>query len=293
MANLKEIRNRITSVSSTRQITSAMKMVSAAKLRRAQDAITQMRPYANKLKELLGNLSDGTNDGDGSIYEEQREVKRVLLIPITSNRGLAGAFNANIIKQTSKIINEKYADKDVTVLAIGKKADDFFKKTEYNIKGTTLPGKLDTIFDDLNFKRVSKVAGKIMRAFEFKQFDEVVIIYNEFVNAAVQNVNVEQMMPIVSNDVEESSVASDYIYEPSKEFIVEELIPKSIKLQLFKALLDSHASEHGARMTAMHKATDNASEMINDLKLVYNKARQASITNEILEIVGGAEALNN
>ncbi|MFT6947067.1 MAG: F-type H+-transporting ATPase subunit gamma [Vicingaceae bacterium] len=293
MANLKEIRNRITSVSSTRQITSAMKMVSAAKLRRAQDAITQMRPYANKLKELLGNLSDGTNDGDGSIYEEQREVKRVLLIPITSNRGLAGAFNANIIKQTSKIINEKYADKDVTVLAIGKKADDFFKKTEYNIKGTTLPGKLDTIFDDLNFKRVSKVAGKIMRAFEFKQFDEVVIIYNEFVNAAVQNVNVEQMMPIVSNAVEESSVASDYIYEPSKEFIVEELIPKSIKLQLFKALLDSHASEHGARMTAMHKATDNASEMINDLKLVYNKARQASITNEILEIVGGAEALNN
>ena len=293
MANLKEIRNRITSVSSTRQITSAMKMVSAAKLRRAQDAITQMRPYANKLKELLGNLSDETNDGDESIYEKQREVKRVLLIPITSNRGLAGAFNANIIKQTSKIINEKYAGKDVTVLAIGKKADDFFKKTEYNIKGTTLPGKLDTIFDDLNFNRVSKVAGKIMRAFEFKQFDEVIIIYNEFVNAAVQNVNVEQMMPIVSNDVEESSVASDYIYEPSKEFIVEELIPKSIKLQLFKALLDSHASEHGARMTAMHKATDNASEMINDLKLVYNKARQASITNEILEIVGGAEALNN
>ena len=293
MANLKEIRNRITSVSSTRQITSAMKMVSAAKLRRAQDAITQMRPYANKLKELLGNLSDETNDGDGSIYEKRREVKRVLLIPITSNRGLAGAFNANIIKQTSKIINEKYAGKDVTVLAIGKKADDFFKKTEYNIKGTTLPGKLDTIFDDLNFNRVSKVAGKIMRAFEFKQFDEVIIIYNEFVNAAVQNVNVEQMMPVVSNDVEESSVASDYIYEPSKEFIVDELIPKSIKLQLFKALLDSHASEHGARMTAMHKATDNASEMINDLKLVYNKARQASITNEILEIVGGAEALNN
>ena len=293
MANLKEIRNRITSVSSTRQITSAMKMVSAAKLRRAQDAITQMRPYANKLKELLGNLSDETNDGDGSIYEKRREVKRVLLIPITSNRGLAGAFNANIIKQTSKIINEKYAGKDVTVLAIGKKADDFFKKTEYNIKGTTLPGKLDTIFDDLNFNRVSKVAGKIMRAFEFKQFDEVIIIYNEFVNAAVQNVNVEQMMPVVSNDVEESSVASDYIYEPSKEFIVDELIPKSIKLQLFKALLDSHASEHGARMTAMHKATDNAKDLRDDLLLTYNKARQAAITNEILEIVGGAEALNN
>jgi len=295
MANLKEIRNRITSVSSTRQITSAMKMVSAAKLRRAQDAITQMRPYANKLKELLGNLSDSADSDEGSIYAEQREVKRVLIIPITSNRGLAGAFNANIIKETTKVINEKYADKDVTVLAIGKKADDFFKKTAYNIKGTTLPSKLDTLYDDLTFNRVSKVASKIMRAFEFKQFDEIIIIYNEFVNAAVQNVNVEQMMPIVSNENEGevSAVVSDYIYEPSKESIVNELIPKSIKLQLFKAILDSYASEHGARMTAMHKATDNATEMIGDLKLVYNKARQASITNEILEIVGGAEALNN
>ena len=294
MANLKEIRNRITSVSSTRQITSAMKMVSAAKLRRAQDAITQMRPYANKLKELLGNLSENVDGDEGSIYAEHREVKRVLLIPITSNRGLAGAFNANIIKETNRIIKEKYAGKDITVLAIGKKADDYFKKTDYNIKGTTLPGKLDTLFDDLTFNRVSKVASKIMRAFEYKQFDEIVIIYNEFVNAAVQNVMVEQMMPIVANESDDlSNVASDYIYEPSKEFIVEELIPKSIKLQLFKALLDSHASEHGARMTAMHKATDNASDLINDLKLVYNKARQASITNEILEIVGGAEALND
>tara|TARA_B110000503_G_scaffold65871_1_gene103410 strand:+ start:2261 stop:3148 length:888 start_codon:yes stop_codon:yes gene_type:complete len=295
MANLKEIRNRITSVSSTRQITSAMKMVSAAKLRRAQDAITQMRPYANKLKELLGNLNDNADGDEGSIYAEQREVKRVLMIPITSNRGLAGAFNANIIKETTKVINEKYADKDVTVLAIGKKADDFFKKTAYNIKGTTLPSKLDTIYDDLTFNKVAKIASKVMRAFEYKQFDEIVIVYNEFVNAAVQNVNVEQMMPIVANEIEgeKSAVVSDYIYEPSKEFIIEELIPKSIKLQLFKALLDSHASEHGARMTAMHKATDNASDLISDLKLVYNKARQASITNEILEIVGGAEALND
>ena len=295
MANLKEIRNRITSVSSTRQITSAMKMVSAAKLRRAQDAITQMRPYANKLKELLGNLSEDFDGDEGSVYAEQREVKRVLLIPITSNRGLAGAFNSNIIKETTRVINEKYADKDVTVLAIGKKADDFFKKTAYNIKGTTLPSKLETLFEDLTFNRVSKVASKIMRAFEFKQFDEIVIVYNEFVNAAVQNVNVEQMMPIVSNEIEskKTEVVSDYIYEPSKNSIIDDLIPKSIKLQLFKALLDSFASEHGARMTAMHKATDNASEMIDDLKLVYNKARQASITNEILEIVGGAEALNN
>jgi len=295
MANLKEIRNRITSVSSTRQITSAMKMVSAAKLRRAQDAITQMRPYANKLKELLGNLNDNADNDEGSVYAEQREVKRVLLIPVTSNRGLAGAFNANIIKETNKIIKEHYADKEVTVLAIGKKADDFFKKTDYNIKGTTLPSKLETVYDDLTFAKVSKAASKIMKAFEYKQFDKVVVIYNEFVNAAVQNVNVEQMMPIVSNETEknDSAVVSDYIYEPSKEFIVEELIPKSIKLQLFKALLDSHASEHGARMTAMHKATDNASDLINDLKLVYNKARQAAITNEILEIVGGAEALND
>lgn len=295
MANLKEIRNRITSVSSTRQITSAMKMVSAAKLIRAQDAITQMRPYANKLKELLGNLNDNADSDEGSIYAEQRDVRRVLMVPITSNRGLAGAFNANIIKETTKVINESYADNDVTVLAIGKKADDFFKKTDYNIKGTTLPSKLDTIYDDLTFNNVAKIASKIMRAFEYKQFDKVVIVYNEFVNAAVQNVNVEQMMPIVANEVEgeESTTVSDYIYEPSKEFIVEELIPKSIKLQLFKALLDSHASEHGARMTAMHKATDNASDLINDLKLVYNKARQASITNEILEIVGGAEALND
>lgn len=293
MANLKEIRNRITSVSSTKQITSAMKMVSAAKLRRAQDAITQMRPYANKLKELLGNLSDSTEDSQDNVYASQREVKRVLIIPITSNRGLAGAFNANIIKETNRIIDAEYSDKEVTVLAIGKKADDFFKKTAYNIKGTTLPGKLDQIFDDLTFDRVSKVAQKIMNAFAYNQFDRVIIIYNQFVNAAVQKVNVEQMLPIQPAEKEENSSNSDYIFEPSKEFIIEELIPKSLKLQLFKAILDSHASEHGARMTAMHKATDNATELIGDLKLVYNKARQASITNEILEIVGGAEALNN
>jgi len=296
MANLKEIRNRITSISSTRQITSAMKMVSAAKLRRAQDAITQMRPYANKLKELLGHLSDSADDNVESKYTDDREVKRVLLIPITSNRGLAGAFNSNIIKETNRLISEEYTDNDITVLAIGKKADDFFKKTDYNIKGTTLPGKLDKIFDDLTFNRVSKVAQKIMDSFAFKQFDKVILIYNEFVNAAVQNVNVEQMLPLLSSEEElgeEVHTNSDYIFEPSKEFIVSELIPKSLKLQLYKAILDSHASEHGARMTAMHKATDNASELIGDLKLVYNKARQASITNEILEIVGGAEALNN
>jgi len=294
MANLKEIRNRISSVTSTRQITSAMKMVSAAKLRRAQDAITQMRPYANKLKELLGNLSNNVEDIDESVYTEDREVKRVLLIPITSNRGLAGAFNSNIIKETNRLIAEEYQSKEITVLAVGKKADDFFKHTEYNIKGTTLPSKLDRIFDDLSFENVSKVAQKIMNAFAYKQFDKVILIYNEFVNAAVQKVRTEQMLPILPTEMEEETNAqSDYIFEPSQEFILGELMPKSLKLHLYKAILDSHASEHGARMTAMHKATDNATELIRDLKLVYNKARQASITNEILEIVGGAEALND
>lgn len=294
MANLKEIRSRITSVSSTRQITSAMKMVSAAKLRRAQDAVTQMRPYANKLKELLGNLSDSAEDSAEGIYTEEREVERVLLIPITSNRGLAGAFNANIIKETKRIIAEKYADKNVTVLSIGKKADDFFKKTEFSIKGTTLPNKLDTLYDDLTFENVANVAQKIMDSFSYKQFDKVELIYNSFINAAMQKVEVEQYLPIVPQEVDENDNSQvDYIFEPSKEFIISELIPKSLRIQLYKAILDSYASEHGARMTAMHKATDNATELIGDLKLVYNKARQASITNEILEIVGGAEALNN
>ncbi len=294
MANLKEIRSRITSISSTRQITSAMKMVSAAKLRRAQDAITQMRPYANKLKELLSNLSESTEGSAESAYTEKREVERVLIIPITSNRGLAGAFNSNIIKETNRLIKERFQEKDVTVLAIGKKADDFYKKTSYNIKGTTLPGKLDKLFDDLTFEPVSEVAQKVMDSFAYKQFDEVVLVYNQFVNAAVQNVITEQYLPIIPPKMEEEKeVKSDYIFEPSQEFIISELIPKSLKIQLYKAILDSHASEHGARMTAMHKATDNATELIGDLKLVYNKARQASITNEILEIVGGAEALNN
>ncbi|MAC94454.1 MAG: ATP synthase F1 subunit gamma [Flavobacteriales bacterium] len=294
MANLKEIRSRITSVSSTRQITSAMKMVSAAKLRRAQDAITQMRPYANKLKELLGNLSDSAEDSAEGIYTEERDVERVLLIPITSNRGLAGAFNANIIKETKRIIAEKYTDKNVTVLSIGKKADDFFKKTEFNIKGTTLPNKLDTLYDDLTFENVANVAQKIMDSYSYKQFDKVELIYNSFINAAMQKVEVEQYLPIVPQEVDENDNSQvDYIFEPSKEFIISELIPKSLRIQLYKAILDSYASEHGARMTAMHKATDNATELIGDLKLVYNKARQASITNEILEIVGGAEALNN
>jgi F-type H+-transporting ATPase subunit gamma len=233
MANLKEIRNRITSISSTRQITSAMKMVSAAKLRRAQDAVTQMRPYADKLSELLSNLSDTNDDNLESPYTETRNVDRVLLIPITSNRGLAGAFNANIIKETNKQIAGKYAGKDITVLAIGKKADDYYKKTAYNIKGTTLPSKLDQVFDDLSFDNVSKVAGKIMKSFSFKQFDRVEFIYNQFVNAASQNVMVEQFLPILPSAKQEGDTSnSDYLFEPSQEEIVTELIPKSLKIQM-------------------------------------------------------------
>ena len=296
MANLKEIRSRITSVSSTRQITSAMKMVSAAKLKRAQDAITQMRPYAEKLQELLGNLSASADvAGTDSKYTEAREVERILLVCITSNRGLAGAFNSAVIKATMNRIKQVHADKDVVVLSIGKKASDFFKKTEYHIQGSTLPGNLERLYDDLNFNDVAEVAEKVMKRFVAGQFDKVELIYNQFVNAASQVVQVEDFLPIkpAEKQEEEEEVETEYIFEPNKEFIFKELIPKSLKIQFYKAILDSYAAEHGARMTAMHKATDNATELIDDLKLVYNKARQASITNEILEIVGGAEALNN
>jgi len=293
MANLKEIRNRIVSVSSTQQITKAMKMVSAAKLRRAQDAITQMRPYANKLKDLLENLSASLENSSEGKYGEQREVKNVLIIPVTSNRGLCGAFNNNVIKRTSQIIRENSNTK-VSVLCIGKKADEFFKRTEYHIVGSDLPRHLNELYDHLTFDYVSPVAQHIMDAFVNKQFDKVILVYNQFKNAAVQILTEEQMLPVMPPAKVEGVKASkvDYIFEPSKEFIVSELIPKSLKLQLFKSILDSYASEHGARMTAMHKATDNAGALIKDLKLTYNKARQASITNEILEIVGGSEALN-
>jgi F-type H+-transporting ATPase subunit gamma len=292
MANLKEIRIRITSVSSTQQITKAMKMVSAAKLRRAQDAIVQMRPYANKLKELLENLSASLENSSEGKYGEVREVKNVLIIPITSNRGLCGAFNNNVIKRTNQLIKDNNNAK-VSVLCIGKKSDEFFKRTEYHIVGSDLPRHLNELFNDLSFENVAPVAEHIMDAFLNKQFDKVILVYNQFKNAAVQLLTEEQLLPVMppaSGSSKSSKV--DYIFEPSKEFIVQDLIPKSLKLQLFKALLDSHASEHGARMTAMHKATDNAGALIKDLKLTYNKARQASITNEILEIVGGAEALN-
>ncbi|PHS66861.1 MAG: ATP synthase F1 subunit gamma [Flavobacterium sp.] len=285
MANLKEIRNRIASVSSTMQITSAMKMVSAAKLKKAQDAITTMRPYADKQSELLQNLSASLEGDVGSAYTVQREIKNVLLVAISSNRGLAGAFNSNIVKTCSSLIKEEYKTAKVDFITLGKKANDVIIKEHNVIENNT------EIFDDLTFINTAEIAQKLMDLFTEGTYDKIVLVYNKFKNAATQILMKEQFLPIVSNASEETTDASDYIFEPSKEKIIEELIPKSLKMQLFKALRDSSASEHGARMTAMHKATDNATELRDALNLQYNKARQASITNEILEIVGGAEAL--
>ena len=286
MANLKEIRSRITSVSSTMQITSAMKMVSAAKLKRAQDAITQMRPYANKLSELLQNLSSNLDSSDSSIYSKQREVNNVLIVAITSNRGLWGGFNANIIKKTKLIIEESYPKAKTSIISIGKKSSEHFKKNGYEVISTH-----DDLYNEISFSAVSKIAEEIMTVFVNGEYDRVYLVYNQFKNAATQNVMQESFLP-VQNENDKTTQKTDYIFEPSQTKIVNSLIPKSLKTQLFKAILDSHASEHGARMTAMHKATDNASELKKDLTLTYNKARQAAITGEILEIVGGAEALN-
>lgn len=286
MANLKEIRNRIASVSSTMQITSAMKMVSAAKLKKAQDAITAMRPYANKLTELIQSLS-GSLDGDGqNPYTQQRGEENILIISVTSNRGLCGAFNTNIIKETLRLAKEKYAGKNVEVMGIGKKGSDILSKS------LTLKSRHDAIYDDLSFGNTAEIALQAMDAFAQGQYDKVILVYNRFKNAATQLVTSEQFLPIVAEQNTAQQVSGDYIYEPSQVEIVNELLPKSLKMQLFKAVRDSFASEHGARMTAMHKATDNATELRDQLKLTYNKARQAAITNEILEIVGGAEALN-
>lgn len=285
MANLKEIRNRISSVSSTMQITSAMKMVSAAKLKKAQDAITAMRPYANKLTALLQNLSANLDAESGSKFTESRPVKTVLIVAITSNRGLCGAFNSNIIKQTNQLA-EIYSDKKVSVVAIGKKGNDVLSK---NLE---ILSNQSTVFDKLSFENVAEIAEMLMAKFESGAFDKIELVYNKFKNAATQIVTTEQFLPIVAT-ADERGVPSDYIFEPTKEEIVKTLIPKSLKMQLYKAIRDSFASEHGARMTAMHKATDNATELRDQLKLTYNKARQAAITNEILEIVGGAEALNS
>ena len=286
MANLKEIRNRIASVSSTMQITSAMKMVSAAKLNKAQMAITAMRPYADKLTELLQSLSASLEGDSASVYSEQREVNKVLVVAIASNRGLAGAFNSNIIKGAKELYENVYANKQVDFVTIGKKVNDIVSKTH------TVVANKSEVFDDLTFANVAAIAEELMDHFTKGSYDKIVVVYNKFKNAATQTVTTEQFLPIKPLEGE-VNVNADYIFEPSKEEIVEQLIPKSLKTQLYKAIRDSFASEHGARMTAMHKATDNATELRDSLKLQYNKARQASITNEILEIVGGAEALNN
>lgn len=291
MASLKEVKSRITSVISTQQITKAMKMVAAAKLRRAQDAITQMRPYASKLKEILENVAGSVDASGSGVYAKVRPVQNVLIVAVTSNRGLAGAFNSTILRTVNRLLGDDYKDLvktgNVKVVAIGKKASDFYSKNP-----AVYAGHHNDVYANLNFNSVAAIAEEIMADFAAGKYDKVVVVYNQFKNAAVQHVMTEQLLPITPPAKKDSSkVVNDYIFEPTQAEIVLDLIPKSIKTQLYKAVLDSNASEHGARMTAMSKATDNAGELIKALKLQYNKARQAAITNEILEIVAGAEAL--
>ena len=289
MANLKEIRNRIASVSSTMQITSAMKMVSAAKLKKATDAITEMRPYSNKLTELIQKLTKTNQEFESNSFTEVREIKKELLIAITSNRGLCGGFNSNVIKAIHEMTDSTKVK--TSVISIGKKGSDLLSKK------FSMHSLHDDIFDNLNFESVSKIVDLILNEFDEGKYDSVKIIYNRFKNAATQIVTMESFLPILTNKEKNTSESStdslDYIYEPSQKQIIDQLLPKALKIQLLKSIKDSIASEHGARMTAMHKATDNAQELRDQLKLSYNKARQASITNEILEIVGGAEALKN
>ncbi len=292
MANLKEVRNRIASVSSTQQITKAMKMVSAAKLKRATNAIVQLRPYADKLKDLLANLSASLEDGSSPFLQE-REPNKVLIVVVSSNRGLAGAFNSNVIKTANNLIAEKYSAQlkagNISIIGIGKKGQEFYQRRKYNVIGNN-----NELFSELNFINVSKVTESIMEGFLKGEFDRVEVVYNRFKNAAVQFLTVEQLLPVPKTEKKPDPKAMqvDYILEPSQEEIVEQLIPKNIKIQLYKAVLDSHASEHGARMTAMDKATDNAGELLKQLKLSYNQARQAAITTELTEIVSGAAALS-
>jgi len=292
MANLKAIRIRITSFKSTRQITSAMKMVSAAKLRKAQDKIVRLRPYANKLHDLFVALSQSLSDSEiENIYGRVSPPEKVLIVVITSNRGLCGAFNTNVINEARRVISEKYFDQfrkgNMKLLTIGKKGFDYFRKQ----KITMLPEQ-NNLFNNLTFDNVNIVAEQVMKSFTLIEFDRVELIYNQFKNAAVQNLTNEVFLPVESVSPGKVKTAPiDYIYEPGKEEIIKELIPKSLKIQFYKAVLDSFVAEHGARMTAMHKATDNATGLIRDLTLQYNKARQAAITNQILEVVSGAEAL--
>ncbi|MBA9076195.1 MULTISPECIES: ATP synthase F1 subunit gamma [Rufibacter] len=292
MASLKEVRNRIVSVGSTQQITKAMKMVAAAKLRRAQDNIIRMRPYAQRLNNILTNLSSVQGEAGQNVYAQKRDVQRVLIIAVTSDRGLCGAFNSNVMKAVNNLINERYRDLqaagNVEIMAIGKKGHEYFQKRNF-----TMPGDYTGVFGKLSFETVRVAAEEAMEGFRTGYYDQVDIVYNEFKNVATQIIRTEQFLPI-QESVEEQGTAqaeSDYIFEPSKEEILEQLIPKSLKIQVYKAVLESNASEHGARMTAMDKATENAGELLKQLKLTYNRTRQAAITTEILEIVGGAEAL--
>ncbi|MFT4032945.1 MAG: ATP synthase F1 subunit gamma [Siphonobacter sp.] len=288
MANLKEVRNRIASVNSTQQITKAMKMVAAAKLRKAQDAIIQMRPFAQKLGEMLQTVSAGTEVQ--SPYKEERAIEKVLIVVVTSDRGLCGAFNANVSKAATVLINEKYAALkaagNVKIMSVGRKGGEFFKRRAY-----TVNDKYEETFTHLSFDYVRNAAEEIMQGFLEGHYDVVEIVYNEFKNVATQVIRTEQFLPIQSSEAAQSEVKGDYIFEPSEEEIIKELIPKSLKIQLYRAVLESNASEHGARMTAMDKATDNAGELLKNLRIEYNRSRQAAITTEILEIVGGAEAL--
>ncbi|AEL24905.1 ATP synthase F1 subunit gamma [Cyclobacterium marinum] len=286
MANLKEVKERINSVSSTQQITKAMKMVAAAKLRRAQEKIVQMRPYSQKLTSILNNISSGAEGVSDIVYAQERSVANLLIVPITSDKGLCGAFNSNIIKAANVVIQE-HQGQNITVMPVGKKALDFFKKQDYSLV-TAHSG----LFENITFEPVKKAAEYVMEAFVEGEFDQVILVYNQFKNVATQVVVKEQFLPIAKMEEEENDISQqDYIFEPSKDYIIEELVPNSLKIQFYKAILDSNASEHGARMTAMSKATDNAADLLKDLKLVYNRTRQAAITNEILEIVAGANAL--
>jgi F-type H+-transporting ATPase subunit gamma len=292
MANFKEIRIRISSVKSTRQITSAMKMVAAAKLRKAQDKIVRLRPYANKLHEILIELTKSlVNSEEESIYARKGETEKVLLVVITSNKGLCGAFNGNVIRETKRIIEEKYFRQlsagNLWVMPIGKKGNDAMKKLNVKILEDN-----SRLFNNLTFENTSPIAAGVMEMYVKGDFDRVEFVYNQFKNAAVQNLTNEVFLPVetASNDMKENTI-QDYIYEPGIEAIVVDLIPRSLKIQFYKSVLDSFVAEHGARMTAMHKATDNATDLIRELTLQYNKARQASITSQILEVVSGAEAL--
>ncbi len=290
MAGLKEIRTRIASIKTTRQVTSAMKMVSAAKLKRAQDAILQIRPYADKLLQVLASLSSSLENAEDSVYTKPREPEKILIVLIASNRGLCGSFSMNIVKKAVELVHTKYSLQyqlgDVEFLCIGKQAEKQVK-----LRGMNVVESHHELFDHLDFDHVYQLAEHVMKTFAGGKYDRVELVYNQFLNAAMQIQAAEQFLPIQVEEEKGESQFYDYIFEPSREYIVQELIPRSLRIQFYKALLDSHAAEHGARMTAMHQATDNATELLKDLTLQYNKERQAAITNEILEIVSGAEAL--